>query len=90
MVCMFKYEVTADAMHILSEQCLDLLSGAENSSLEDLSFLRADGTPWFVSIKHEKDAFFKVHPQELDEVEEALGPGTLLIEGEDEVPEERY
>jgi hypothetical protein len=57
---------------------------------EDLSFLRADGTPWFVSIAHEKDAFFKLTDDEVEAVKTQLGGLELIAQGEDQVPEEKF
>lgn len=35
---------------------------------EDLSLLRKDGTPFFVSISHEKDCYFKISLEALDSI----------------------
>jgi hypothetical protein len=57
---------------------------------EDLSFLRADGTPWFVSITHERDAYFKLSESERSFVAKAIEPIPLHRDSSDAVPEERY
>ncbi len=56
---------------------------------EDVSFLRKDGRPWFVSITHEKDLFFKLQDEEVFEVEQALGV-CLKDDGVDRLPNETY
>jgi len=57
---------------------------------EDLSFLRSDGRPWFVSIAHEQDAFFKLQSDEVEDIVEQLGNVELITQGEDQVPDECY
>ena len=57
---------------------------------EDLCFLRADGRPWFVSVAHERDAFFKLLEGEVDPLRSDLAGLELIAHGEDQVPDERY
>jgi len=57
---------------------------------EDLSFLRRSGSPWFVSITHEHDAFFKLVGKEREAIETVFGTGSLVLECEDQCPEETF
>jgi len=63
---------------------------SSNPPIEDLSFLRADGRPWFVTITHEKDAFFKLDPEEIRVLEISVGAMNLILQGDDVLPDEKY
>ena len=55
----YKYNLCAETINILNLLGLDILL-ANNREFEDLSLLLDDGTPWFISITHEKEAMFKI------------------------------
>ncbi len=56
---------------------------------EDLSFVRNDGAPWFISISHENDCYFKLTEKEKSKLEKFLNE-ELRFECEDENPDEKY
>ncbi len=86
---MLKFELNHATVEIIVGEVLpELLQ--EAPSVEDISFLREDGRPWFISITHEHDAFFKLEPEELDALVAVLGRKSLTEEGDDEAPDERY
>ena len=51
---------------------------------EDLRFLRPDGTPWFVSITHEDDAYVELEDSELKAFTEYFGNDLIEYFKEDE------
>ena len=57
---------------------------------EDLCLLRPDGTPWFVSIVHEKDTYLKLGDSEYDMLSPELSTDRLSCEGPDPDPSETY
>ena len=86
----YKCAINDETIYILIDKGMKLFAEEKPSFLEDLSFLRPDGTPWFITIKHERDAYFKLYPEEMEGVSKVLGKSVLLVEGEDKIPEERY
>ena len=61
-----KFRLTADSAAALRESVGSLWDWEEPHHPEDLSFLRPSGSPWFISITHERDAFFKLLEGEID------------------------
>ncbi len=47
---------------------------------EDISFLRTNGKPWFISITHEKDCYFILDESEKKVVENILGENLLILQ----------
>ncbi len=74
----FKYALTRETLEFLLGEGLELFVGDVESGLEDLSFLREDGRPWFGSITHELDAYFELLPGEREELIRALGSSALM------------
>jgi hypothetical protein len=90
MAQLYKYHLNAESASILKECVSGMWDWIEPRHPEDLSFIREDGTPWFVSISHEHDAFFTATQQEVCEIERVLGQGSLRFDCVDERPDERY
>ena len=67
-VTLLKYRVTPELITELRRAAQNPFEWLGPDMPEDLSFLRADGRPWFISIAHERDAFFKVLEDELVEL----------------------
>src|SRR5947209_7235344 len=44
---------------------------------EDLSFLRPNGIPWFVSITHENDAYMQLEDDEIEKAQHYFGTDIL-------------
>jgi hypothetical protein len=88
LVC--KYELTPSSASILASRLSSPWVLQTPQFPEDLSFLRADGTVWFASISHERDAYFSVDEQELLELRGAFGGLQLEPEGPDTECEARY
>ena len=87
---LFKYKLCNESMLCFLEEGFELVMNNDKNSLEDISVIRQDGRPWFITITHEKDAFFKVEPEEIDDMSTILGDITFEIEGDDQAPDERY
>lgn len=85
----YKFRVSDESIAAFKGCAPQLWSWIRPDMPEDLSFLRNDSTPIFVSITHEKDAFFKLREPEIKGVEGLLGC-TLRFERFDECSEEKY
>lgn len=86
---LLKFDANDASCNVLIERVLpELTTGV--GCVEDLSFLRANGRPFFVTITHEHEAFFKVDQDEIHELEAAIGARNLVDEGEDQLPEDTY
>ena len=86
---MLKFNATEASCDILINRVLPELATAA-PRVEDLSLLREDGRPFFVTITHEHDAFFKIDEAEMHELATAIGVDNLVEEGDDQLPEETY
>jgi hypothetical protein len=87
----FKYAATSEALILLRDSVEGLWDWIEPNCPEDLSFLRAnDGSPWFASIAHEREAFFKLSQVEKSAVESIFGSNSLVFQFYDQYPEEVY
>lgn len=84
-----KFCITADSIEVLRKGPHSLWDWLEPSYPEDLSFLRPSGQPWFVSITHENDAFFKAVQAERAMIEESMDE-PLVFQCEDQCPDETY
>ena len=83
--CSYKYMFNDLSCQILKKYLSDYFD-----AFEDISLLREDGKPWFLSITHEKDAYFILTKDEHRMLCCELGANNLLIDGEDECPDEHY
>jgi hypothetical protein len=70
----FKFNL--DSLEILKSFTCGLYDWVQPELLEDLCLLRSDGTPWLVSISHEKDGYFELTECEKNQVIEKF-PGLL-------------
>lgn len=86
---MLKFEVNRNTVEVLVGAVLPVLF-MPDPPVEDLSLLRLNGRPWFIMITHERDAFLKLEAQEIERVRAAIGADNLVVEGDDEFPEEKY
>jgi hypothetical protein len=85
-----KFILTSRTENILAEAVPHLWAWVQPEMPEDLSFLRADGRPWFVSIAHERDAYFKLEEAEVQTVLELIAPASVQGVSIDSCPDERY
>lgn len=54
----YRYRLTPGSAQVLKEAVDSLFDWQHPHLPEDLSFIRPDGTPWLVTITHERDAYF--------------------------------
>jgi hypothetical protein len=85
-----KFRLTDDSLGVLRRAASSPWDWLGPRHPEDLSFLRPSGSPWFISITHEHDGFFKLIADEKEAVETAFGNKSLILECEDQCPEEVY
>lgn len=85
-----KYRLVAESAETLKKATSNLWDWSTPNYPEDLSFLLQDGTPWFITTGHEKDAYFKLSSMEKKIVEAVLGPHALRYDCADPMPDERY
>jgi len=86
---LMKFRVDPASVRRLIDDIMPVLFGPD-PAIEDLGMLRSDGRPYLVMITHERDVFLKLEPSELSVLASAVGAQNLRVQGEDEVPEERY
>lgn len=60
----FRFDLTPESATLLGEHVSSIFDWLEPEHLEDLCFLRADGSAWFTSITHERDAFLTLTSSE--------------------------
>jgi len=89
-VQMYKYYLADESIEILRHAAVSLWDWIGPQKPEDLSFLRPSGIPWFISISHEHDAFFKLCDGERVFVETVFGKDSLVCGGEDQRPQEAF
>jgi hypothetical protein len=70
---------SADAIAVLRNGPNELWNWLHPEYPEDLAFLRQDRTAWFISIHHERDAYFELSEHEAAKVERFLGSGSLSL-----------
>lgn len=87
---LLKYRITPELVRALRDSADSPFGWLGPDLPEDLSFLRADGRPWFISIAHEGDAFFKLMADEVEPLRAQLGVIRLVEQGKDQMPGERY
>jgi hypothetical protein len=85
-----KFQLTEESTGILRSAAGTFWDWIEPRYPEDLSLLRPSGAPWFVSITHERDAFFKLFDEERATIEATLGSDSLIAQGDDQCPDEIY
>ena len=62
------YKLCVASVSVLKQLSGDLYSWREPNSPEDLCLLRSDGTPWLVSIAHERDAYMELYDREVEAI----------------------
>lgn len=67
-----RYRLNRDSAVVLSQAANGLYGWLQPELPEDLCLLRADGTPWLVTISHERDAFLVLASDEFDALRSAL------------------
>lgn len=60
----FRYHITSDLIDYLKTTVEGLYEWQQPECLEDLCFLRQDGTPLLVTIAHENDAYLELTSEE--------------------------
>jgi hypothetical protein len=85
----YKIAVHRESINIIRSASISIWDWLGPRYPEDLSFLRHTGKPWFVSITHEHDAFFKLFPSEHKFVEANLGV-SLVFQCIDQCQDEIY
>lgn len=66
------YNLSEPCAKILQEAVDRLYGWQQPERPEDLCLLRADGSPWLVSIAHEHDGYLELTPEERDELLRAI------------------
>ncbi len=86
----YKCRLTSVTCNMLKKSFSHLWDWKAPTYPEDLSFLRKNGVPWFISITHEKEVFFKLEAGETKEIEKFLGTNSLKLDTKDLCPDEKY
>jgi len=68
----FTFQFNPRTARIIKETALSPFDWLQPELPEDLSLLRPDGTPWFVTIAHERDCYFKLTEKEETELTSAI------------------
>ena len=68
----FTFDFNDESLLVLLKSAENLTDWLEPNWPEDLSFLRPDGTPFFVSITHENAFYFDIDVNEYDAVSSGL------------------
>lgn len=71
------YYLNKESEKVLKGIANDLYSWTNPSLPEDLGFIRKDGSPWFVSITHEKDCYMELVDEEKTKIDKML-PDLLI------------
>ena len=64
----FNYKLTDDSVGVLKREAEGLYDWSAPELPEDLCLLRADLSPWLVSIAHERDGYLQLSDDELVEL----------------------
>ena len=72
--------VCGPVMAVVSQQTDQLFGWRQPQLPEDLSFLRSDGSPLFVMISHENDAYFELDETEAEDLRSNLSNLCLVAE----------
>lgn len=80
-----EFRLAPECLEYLSRIARGLYSWTFPALPEDLHFVRHDGTPWLVSIAHERDAYFVIDETEQTELVQALPwlDGRLRLDSSD-------
>lgn len=62
----YRFALDQESIEILLQFCNALYDLVQPNFPEDLCLERPDGTPWFVSISHEKEAYFNLSSEEAE------------------------
>lgn len=89
-ICFQKFHLNQKSAAILKTCVSKLWDWSAPDFPEDLSFLRPDGRPYFVSIIHERDAYFKISKKQRVAIEALFGSDAIQSDGEDSMPNERF
>jgi len=77
----FRFSICPESVEILQRSANRLYEWQQPDLPEDLGLLRADGTPWLISITHESEAYVIAADQELQWLKgEVPGLGPLIPE----------
>jgi hypothetical protein len=77
----YHFALRPESIRVLRQAANALYEWQQPERPEDLAFLRADETPWLISIAHEGEAFIVVTDQELESTRTELpGLGPLIPE----------
>lgn len=87
---LLKYRISPDMIRALASSADTPFGWIGPDLPEDLAFLRLDGRPWFVSIAHEGDAFFKLSSAEAATLRGEFAGADLAEQGEDQMPDDSY
>ena len=63
-----RFQLNAASAALLTDAAESLYDWVQPALPEDLCFLRPDGTPWIVTIAHERDAYFELSLAEQQEL----------------------
>ncbi|MEK7096675.1 MAG: hypothetical protein AAB881_01880 [Patescibacteria group bacterium] len=80
---LYTYYLNKESEKALKGITNDLYSWTKPVLPEDLGFLRKDGSPWFISITHEKDCYMELTDKEKGEFDEIF-PDLLISHSEQE------
>jgi len=75
----YKIVFNENSCEIFKEETEGLFDWIEPNMPEDLSFLRPDGTEFFISISHEKDCYFKITEEEKGKLEKSFHGSIHLL-----------
>jgi hypothetical protein len=75
----FKYRLTSDLADYLKNEVNGLYKWQQPQRLEDLCFLRQDGTALLVTIAHENDAYLELTDEEHENILQVL-PALKIID----------
>jgi hypothetical protein len=75
----FKYQITSDLINYFKNEVNGLFEWQQPQQLEDLCFLRRDGTVLLATIAHENDAYLKLTEEEHENILRVL-PTLEIVE----------
>ena len=89
-ISLYYFNLVPDLIETLLKYIPTLSDWSAPNYPEDLSLIRDNGKPFFVSISHEKYNFFKLEDSELASLKELLGNSDFHLVGEDNCPNEKF